>query len=107
MKLPKIRILAIGNGSMLLDGVCGILEKEGGILIVGRVEGIGPAVEKIAEEQPDLILMDEDVLRHDGRSTLARILSPSRTARVVALATRTCPVRCRTCSRTACAVTSP
>jgi len=84
--MRRIRILSIGDYAPLPEDLRTIFQMEGEIELVGEAESGTQAVEKARRLQPDIIIMDADVLALDGLEATRQILREQPQTRVLFLA---------------------
>lgn len=62
----KIRTVVVDDSDILLDAICTLLECTTQVEVVGRAADGAEALERVAELQPDLVVMDVNMPRLDG-----------------------------------------
>lgn len=69
----RIRVLLADDHAILRQGIRSLLEREPGVEVVGEAGDGQEAVEKAAELQPDVVLMDINMPRMNGIEATRRI----------------------------------
>ncbi|MBV9326179.1 MAG: response regulator transcription factor [Chloroflexi bacterium] len=82
---PTIRVVLADDHALLREGTAELLERAGGIDVVGQAADGVEAVELVAATRPDVLLLDLAMPGLDGLEVTRRALSISPTTRVVAL----------------------
>lgn len=71
--MPDIRVLIVDDHAILRDGIRSLLERRGGISVVGEACNGREALERVRELQPDLVLMDIAMPVMDGLDATRQI----------------------------------
>lgn len=82
-----IRVVLVDDDPMVRTGLGLILGGDPGIAIVAEARDGEEAVEVVARERPDVVLMDIRMPRRDGLSATERILAQSNPPRILVLTT--------------------
>ncbi|PRY46448.1 response regulator [Umezawaea tangerina] len=82
-----IRVLLADDHPVVRQGLRGMLEAEDDLTVVGEVSSGAEAVEFVANDPPDVVLMDLRMPGLDGASATARIVASGSRSRVVVLTT--------------------
>ncbi|WNV82062.1 response regulator transcription factor [Umezawaea sp. Da 62-37] len=82
-----IRVLLADDHPVVRQGLRGMLEAEDDLIVVGEVSSGAEAVEFVANDPPDVVLMDLRMPGMDGASATARIVASGSRSRVVVLTT--------------------
>ena len=84
--MDKIRIVVADDHAILRDGIRSLLNAHGDMEVVGEAADGNEALQKVAELNPDVIIMDIDMPGFDGIEATRRILRKNPKARVIILA---------------------
>jgi DNA-binding NarL/FixJ family response regulator len=82
-----IRVLLVDDHPVVRQGVRGMLEAEADLTVVGEASSGAEAVEFVAADPPDVVLMDLRMPGMDGATATAKIVSSGARSRVVVLTT--------------------
>ena len=80
-----IRILMIDDHAVLRAGLRMIIESRIGMVVVGEAENRRESLAAIAQEPPDIILLDLDLGDENGLDLLPELLTAVRDARIILL----------------------
>ena len=80
-----IRILMIDDHAVLRAGLRMIIESRMGMVVVGEAENRRESLAAIAQEPPDIILLDLDLGDENGLDLLPELLTAVRDARIILL----------------------
>jgi two-component system, NarL family, nitrate/nitrite response regulator NarL len=80
-----IRILMIDDHAVLRAGLRMLIESHTGMLVVGEAENRREALAAIANETPDIILLDLDLGDENGLDLLPELIAAVRDARIILL----------------------
>ena len=80
-----IRILMIDDHAVLRTGLRMIIENHVGLMVVGEAENRRESLDAIANETPDIILLDLDLGDENGLDLLPELLTAVRDARIILL----------------------
>jgi len=80
-----IRILMIDDHAVLRAGLRMIIESHKGMVVVGEAENRRESLAAIAQEPPDIILLDLDLGDENGLDLLPELLTAVRDARIILL----------------------
>ena len=80
-----IRILLIDDHALLRAGLRMIIESRMGMVVVGEAENRRESLAAIAQEPPDIILLDLDLGDENGLDLLPELLTAVRDARIILL----------------------
>ena len=80
-----IRILLIDDHTLLRAGLRMIIESRMGMVVVGEAENRRESLAAIAQEPPDIILLDLDLGDENGLDLLPELLTAVRDARIILL----------------------
>jgi DNA-binding NarL/FixJ family response regulator len=80
-----VRILLADDHTIILDGLCSLLDKDPDFKVVGRASDGMSAVRLAAELSPDVIIMDVSMPGLNGIDATRRILAADPKAKVIAL----------------------
>ncbi len=81
----RIRALVADDHAMMRDGLCGLLERQPDLEIVGLAEDGSEAVELALRLRPDVIIMDVSMPQLNGIEATRRILAELPNTRIIAL----------------------
>lgn len=85
---PKqIRILAVDDHALLLEGIAALVNAEPDMKLVAEASNGQEAVDKFRLHHPDITLMDLQMPGLNGIEAISRILSESPNARIIVLTT--------------------
>jgi DNA-binding NarL/FixJ family response regulator len=82
---PTIRVVLADDHALVREGTAELLERAGGIDVVGQAADGPRALELVAATRPDVLLLDLAMPGLDGLEVTRRALSISPSTRVVAL----------------------
>jgi DNA-binding NarL/FixJ family response regulator len=71
--MPDIQVLIVDDHAILRDGIRSLLERQGGIIVVGEASNGREALAQVGELRPDIILMDVAMPVMDGLEATRRI----------------------------------
>src|SRR5262249_50756226 len=80
-----IRILIIDDHAVLRAGLRMLIESQTGMLVVGEAENRRESLAAIANETPDIILLDLDLGDEDGLDLLPDLIAAVPDARIILL----------------------
>ncbi|MDZ7963239.1 MAG: response regulator transcription factor [Aulosira sp. DedQUE10] len=83
----KIRLLIVDDQSLIRQGLKAMLEQERDLQVVGDAENGKVALERVAELQPDVVLMDLRMPEMDGRTATKLIVQNFPHIKVLVLST--------------------
>jgi DNA-binding NarL/FixJ family response regulator len=81
----QIRLLVADDHQLVREGICGLLELAPDIAVVGTAENGEEAVKRVAELQPDVVLMDVRMPLLNGIDATRRIRSDHPAVRVLGM----------------------
>lgn len=88
MSLPSpIRLLIADDHPLMREGIAAVLARQSDMQIVGEAANGAEAIERFAQLQPDVTLMDLQMPRMDGLQAIAEIRRGAPHARVLVLTT--------------------
>lgn len=87
MPIAKIKVLAVDDHPIFIEGIASILTADPGIDFVGQAHSGTQALERYRELRPDVVLMDVQMKDGDGFEATSRILEEFPEARIVILTT--------------------
>ncbi len=82
-----IRVLVVEDHTVVRQGIISILSQEDDIAVIAEAENGLEAVERHAEHQPDLTLMDLRMPHLEGVDAIAKIRAQTPTANIIILTT--------------------
>ena len=85
--LTTIRLMIVDDQSLIRQGLQAMLEREADLQVIGEAENGKMAVERVAELQPDVILMDVRMPEMDGRTATKLILQDFPEIKILILST--------------------
>ena len=85
--MAAIRVLVVDDHPMLREGVIALLASEKDIEVVGQAGDGIEAVEQFGRLQPDIMLLDMQMPRQDGETTIRVVRERHPKARIVVLTT--------------------
>lgn len=85
--MAAIRVLVVDDHPMLREGVIALLASEKDIEVVGQAGDGIDAVEQFDRLQPDIMLLDMQMPRQDGETTIRVVRERHPKARIVVLTT--------------------
>ncbi len=71
--MPDIQVLIVDDHAILRDGIRSLLERQGGIIVVGEASNGREALAQVGELRPDIVLMDVAMPVMDGLEATRRI----------------------------------
>jgi DNA-binding NarL/FixJ family response regulator len=71
--MSDIRVLIVDDHAILRDGIRSLLERQGGITVVGEASNGREALDRVGELQPDIVLMDVAMPIMDGLEATRRV----------------------------------
>jgi DNA-binding NarL/FixJ family response regulator len=86
-ELTTIRLLIVDDQSLIRQGLQAMLEREPDLKVVGDAENGKVALQRVAELQPDVVLMDVRMPEMDGRAATKLILQEFPTIKILMLST--------------------
>ncbi|HZS28938.1 MAG TPA: response regulator [Candidatus Angelobacter sp.] len=69
LPLPKKRALVVDDSTTILHAICSLLEHHKVVQVVGRAENGPETIDRVAELQPELVLLDADMPGMSGLRT--------------------------------------
>jgi DNA-binding NarL/FixJ family response regulator len=82
-----IRVLLVDDHPVVRQGLHAMLDAEADLTVVGEVSSGAEAVEFVADDPPDVVLMDLRMPGMDGATATAKIVASGSRSRVVVLTT--------------------
>jgi DNA-binding NarL/FixJ family response regulator len=79
------RIVVVDDHAIMRDGLCAILGRENGIEVVGTAADGRSAVELVAQEQPDIVVIDLTMPRTDGAQAIRAIKNRQPDVQIIVL----------------------
>ena len=64
--MSQINALVVDDHPLVRDGLCARLVRSDDVCVVGEADSGEPALQKVAEQQPDIVLMDINMPGMDG-----------------------------------------
>jgi DNA-binding NarL/FixJ family response regulator len=86
-KLAAIRVLAVDDHLLLLEGIAAVIDGQPDMTLVGQAGGGGDAIESFRRLLPDVTLMDLRMPDMNGIDAIVAIRSEFPNARIVVLTT--------------------
>jgi DNA-binding NarL/FixJ family response regulator len=83
--LPPVRILLVDDHAMFREGVKLLLQRDSRLEVVGEAGDPAKALELVAREQPDIVLLDIDLAGHDGLDMIESLQASSPRSDVIVL----------------------
>lgn len=90
-----IKVLVVDDHHLVREGIIALLEKTGEILVVGEAADGYEAIEKIAELNPEVVIMDLAMSNLNGIQTIEKINQLNIPTKVVVLSMHSDPVTVR------------
>ncbi len=84
MKIP-IQIVIVDDHAVIRSGLRMLIESRSNLKVVGEAGNSNEALLKVAEEQPNIILLDVDLNGEDGLDLIPDMLASSKDSRVLVL----------------------
>lgn len=84
---PQVRLLLVDDHPLMRDGIAALVQRQPDLQVVGEASNGVEAVERFAELQPDVTLMDLQMPRMDGLQAIQLIRKQSPKAKVLVLTT--------------------
>jgi DNA-binding NarL/FixJ family response regulator len=81
----RISVVLVDDHGLVREGLRELLTVEGDIVVVGEAANSAEAVERVAEHQPDVILLDVEIPGADVAVTVVRIQQVSPNSRILIL----------------------
>lgn len=83
--MPEIRVLVVDDHAILRDGICSLLQQQDDIIVAGAVSNGLEALEHVANNAPDIVLMDIAMPVMDGIEATRQIKARYPKVRVLIL----------------------
>ncbi|MFG6414935.1 response regulator [Roseateles sp. DC23W] len=83
----QVRLLLVDDHPLMRDGIAALVQRQPDLHVVGEASNGVEAVERFAELQPDVTLMDLQMPRMDGLQAITLIRKQSPRAKVLVLTT--------------------
>ena len=81
----ETRVLLADDHELVLDGLCALLEREPGLVVIGRATDGPAAVERARMMEPDVVIMDLSMPGMSGTQATQRIKSDRPETRIICL----------------------
>ncbi len=81
----RTTVLVVDDHALVREGLCGILEKQGDLRVVGEAGDSAGAVALAAEEHPDIVLLDIEIPGGEVTATVRQMRACSPGSRVIIL----------------------
>ena len=85
MNAAKVRLLVVDDHTLMRRGLIALLEQDARFVVVGEAGDAGEARRRAAEQQPDVILLDNHLPGVNGVDALAELRDVAPKARVLML----------------------
>jgi len=83
--MQKIKLMIVDDHQIVIDGIKSSLEEFGDILVVGEALNGKEALDKLARQQADIVLMDVDMPVMNGFETTCEIVKLYPTVKIITL----------------------